>query len=168
MSGVPWSLLIKSPLAELEQMLGCRWKNIEQARQRSQETLRQLSKIIDTKPSSDSSVIVHGSLARQECTQGSDLDWTLLVDSQADAEDQQTFLAIQDSLSSEPIFKELGIKPPGREGTFGALAFSQPIVLFIGGEGDSNSNTTRRVLLLLEALPIGKRREALIEFAGGY
>ena len=34
------------------------------------------------------------------------------------------------------------------------------MIHYIGGENDSNSNTTRRVLLLLEALPIGRRREA--------
>jgi hypothetical protein len=54
----------------------------------------------------------------------------------------------------------LGLKEPGQEGTFGALAFSQPIIHYIGGEDDSNSNTTRRVLLLLESLPLGSRREA--------
>jgi hypothetical protein len=103
---------------------------------------------------------VHGSLARHECTQGSDLDWTLLVDSQADAEDQRTFLAIRTALGSDSVFKDLDLNKPGPEGTFGALEFSQPIVHFIGGEEDSNSNTTRRVLLLLEAEPIGVRRAA--------
>jgi hypothetical protein len=98
---------------------------------------------------------VHGSVARQECTQGSDLDWTLLVDGQADASVQETFLAIKKALSDAGHFKQ-----PGQEGTFGAVAFSQPIMHFIGGEEDSNSNTTRRVLLLLEAYPIGVRREA--------
>lgn len=38
---------------------------------------------------------------------------------------------------------------------------------FIGGEEDSNSNTTRRILLLLEALPIGERREAFDRVRNG-
>jgi hypothetical protein len=88
------------------------------------------------------------------------LDWTLLVDGQANAADQQTYLAMKNALYQEDVFKKLGLREPGKEGTFGALTFSQPMVLFIGGEEDSNSNTTRRVLLLLEALPVGKRREA--------
>lgn len=167
MSSSPCAGQSESPLAELEEILGCGWKNIESARQRTQEVLLQLSKIIEGKPGSDTSVVVHGSLARQECTQGSDLDWTLLVDGVADASVQQTFLEIKRALSNEQVFRQLSLKDPGNEGTFGALAFSQPIVLFIGGEEDSNSNTTRRVLLLLEALPIGERLKAFEQVRKG-
>lgn len=155
MSGSPCAGQSESPLVELEQTLGCSWENIEEARQSTQSTLLRLSKAIEGKPGSETSVVVHGSVARQECTQGSDLDWTLLVDGQADASIQDTFLSIKNALSDAGQFKK-----PGREGTFGALAFSQPIMHFIGGEEDSNSNTTRRVLLLLEGQPIGERHEA--------
>ena len=160
MSSSPCTGQSGSPLDELAELLHCRWSNIEQAKQRTHKTLDRLSEAIKDMPDADTSVIVHGSLGRFECTQGSDLDWTFLVDSQADAEDQNTFIAIKNALSNESIFNELKLKQPGREGTFGTLAFSQPIVLFIGGEEDSNSNTTRRVLLLLEAQPIGERRDA--------
>ena len=167
MSGIPWAGQGGSPLAELGQILGRRWAHLEEAWETTLRANHLLSKIIEDKliasgidPNSDTSVIMHGSLARHECTQGSDLDWTLLVDSQADAKDQKTCLAIKSALSDESIFKELGLKQPGPEGTFGGVEFSQPIVHFIGGEEDSNSNTTRRVLLLLEAQPIGIRREA--------
>jgi len=94
------------------------------------------------------------------------LDWTLLVDGIADASVQQRFLDIKNSLS-DTNFDELGLKKPGTEGTFGALAFSQPIMHFIGGEEDSNSNTTRRVLLLLEAVPIGERHGAFERVRNG-
>jgi hypothetical protein len=53
--------------------------------------------------------------------------------------------------------RELGYIPPGREGTFGSLAFSHDIIQYIGGEDDTNSNTTRRSLLLLESRPILNR-----------
>jgi hypothetical protein len=155
MSSSPCTDQNGSPLDELAELLQCRWENIELAKQRTQTTLLRLSGAIKDMPDADTSVIVHGSLGRSECTQGSDLDWTFIVDSQADAEDQNTFIEIKDALNSELVLKQ-----PGREGTFGTLAFSQPIVHFIGGEEDSNSNTTRRVLLLLEAQPIGERREA--------
>jgi len=140
---------------ELGQILGCSWKHIEEAWENTLKTRELLANIIEGKPGSETSVIVHGSVARQECTQGSDLDWTLLVDGQADASVQETFLVIKNALSNAGHFKQ-----PGQDGTFGAVAFSQPIMHFIGGEEDSNSNTTRRVLLLLEAQPIGVRREA--------
>jgi hypothetical protein len=157
MSGTPCAGQCESPLAELERILGCHWKNIEDARRRTEATLQQISKILEGQPGPDTSVIVHGSLGRYECTQGSDLDWTFLVDGEANAGVQNIFIEIKKALFEGAQFVELGLNPPGEEGTFGALAFSQPIVLFIGGEEDSNSNTTRRVLLLLEALPVGER-----------
>ncbi len=165
MSSSPLAGSEGSPLTELQKTLGCEWKNIEEARQRTKTTLKSLSTIIGGKPGEDTSVgpdtsvVVHGSLARLECTQGSDLDWTLLVDGVADASVQRRFLDIKNVLS-DANFEQLGLERPGQEGTFGALAFSQPIMHFIGGEEDSNTNTTRRVLLLLEAVPVGERRGA--------
>jgi hypothetical protein len=87
-----------------------------------------------------------------EFTTGSDLDWILLVDGQADATNQRTYLEIH-----RAIRESSRLRRAGREGTFEKLVFSQPIIHRIGGEEDSNSNTTRRILLLLEALPIGER-----------
>jgi DNA-binding XRE family transcriptional regulator len=52
--------------------------------------------------------------------------------------------------------REIQAKPPGREATFGNLAFRHEILHWIGGEDDSNANTTRRILLLLESKPIGR------------
>lgn len=49
---------------------------------------------------------------------------------------------------------------PGPTGTFGNMAFSHEIVHQIGGQSDTNKNTTQRILLLLESTPIGERREA--------
>lgn len=149
-----------SPLATLERILELEWTNIRDAWDRTNATLLGISKIIEGKPGPDTSVVVHGSLARQECTIGSDLDWTLLVDGVADASVQHTFLAIKGALNDETDFKRLGLKVPGQEGTFGSLAFSQPMMHYIGGEEDSNSNTTRRILLLLEAMPIGNGQKA--------
>jgi predicted nucleotidyltransferase len=166
MSGTSIAMPPSSQVAELSKLLSSRWANIDLAHERTEKAIRRLSEIIESTPGpdSDTSVVVNGSLARYECTQGSDLDWTLLVDAQANSDHQENLLAIRRSLNAtnekQGIFKELGLKPPGQEGTFGALAFSQPMVHYIGGEDDSNSNTTRRVLLLLEAIPIGKRHEA--------
>ena len=46
---------------------------------------------------------------------------------------------------------DLKMKKPGSEGIFGSMAFSHEIVHHIGGQADSNRNTTQRVLLLLES-----------------
>jgi hypothetical protein len=64
---------------------------------------------------------------------------------------------------SQRIHKTLGEKKfvdPGPTGTFGNMAFSHEIVHQIGGQSDTNKNTTQRVLLLLESCFIGKRGEA--------
>jgi predicted nucleotidyltransferase len=106
--------------------------------------------------SEDTSIVVFGSLARQELTSGSDLDWTLLVDGLANSDHLPITQEIRGVLEERlPNFK-----PPGQTGTFGNLTFSHDLVHQIGGQNDTNQNTTRRVLLLLESVPIGKRTEA--------
>jgi hypothetical protein len=75
---------------------------------------------------------------------------TLLVDGGVDP--QHLSLAAR----IEAVIAELADKPVGREGTFGNLAFSHELVHQIGGQGDSNQNTTRRILLLLESVAVGR------------
>jgi len=96
----------------------------------------------------DASLVVFGSLARNEATQGSDIDWSLLIDGQANGEHHDAALAIKSELS------KTGLPMPGVTGTFGTLIFSHDLVHQIGGDDDTNRNTTRRVLLLLESCPI--------------
>jgi hypothetical protein len=50
----------------------------------------------------------------------------------------------------------LAAKPPGPEGTFGKMVFSHGLIHEIGGEDDTNLNTTRRLLLLLESRAVGR------------
>lgn len=100
--------------------------------------------------SDDTSVIVSGSLARNEFTLGSDIDWSLLIDGFADANHQ----AVREKTAA--IINQHAAKTPGREGTFGQLAFSHELVHQIGGEDDTNRNTTRRLLLLLESAVVGR------------
>lgn len=47
-------------------------------------------------------------------------------------------------------------KQPGREGVFGTFVSSHDLIHRIGGETDTNANTTRRILLLLESIAIGR------------
>lgn len=101
----------------------------------------------------DVDVVVFGSLARQEWTTGSDVDWTLLIDGQATPDHRELSRRISNLISkTEYHGKEL--PAPGAEGIFGKMAFSHDIIHHIGGESDTNKNTTQRVLLLLESFPI--------------
>jgi predicted nucleotidyltransferase len=96
----------------------------------------------------DASLVVFGSLAREEWTTGSDVDWTLLIDGQADPEHLKIAQRV------EQQFQEMNFQAPGPTGVFGNLSFSHDIIHQIGGQNDSNRNTTQRILLLLESTPL--------------
>lgn len=136
----------------LENRLGREWASIQQAAVHAAHTVEKLRSALDSKFSSeDCSIVVFGSLARHEFTGHSDLDWTLLVD--GIASDGHWDMACQVRDTVRPVVK----KEPGREGTFGSLAFAHELLHRIGGSDDTNQNTTRRILLLLESLPFGRR-----------
>ncbi len=58
--------------------------SFENSRFLSEQSINKIKSIYTIPPfSSDEDFIVFGSIARRECTEGSDIDWTLLVDGQA-------------------------------------------------------------------------------------
>lgn len=95
----------------------------------------------------DTSVVVFGSLARDEYTTASDADWTLLIDGEANSDHRRVAQKIETSI------KDL-FKPPNPAGAFGGLTFSHQLIHNIGGAEDTNANTTQRVLMLLESRSI--------------
>jgi len=143
----------ESALLALEQQLGAEWHHLTEARKRSISKRAALKEALADKDDEDTSIVVFGSLARDEFTDGSDLDWTLLIDGHADPKHQDLVRTIRE------IVKLQSEKEPGREATFGSMAWSHSLVHLIGGEDDTNRNTTQRILMLLESAPI-RRREA--------
>jgi predicted nucleotidyltransferase len=113
-----------------------------------------LSQEIPAYASDDTSLVVFGSLARGEWTSGSDLDWTYLIDGQANSDHLKISQRIR------KVFLKAELQEPGQTGIFGNMAFSHDIVHQIGGQHDTNRNTTQRILLLLESRPIGARTDA--------
>lgn len=103
--------------------------------------------------SDDLDIVAFGSLARQEWTSGSDVDWTMLIDGQATPDHRRIAREIV-ALIKSTEFRGKHLPLPGAEGIFGNMAFSHDIIHHIGGQADSNRNTTQRVLMLLEAIPI--------------
>lgn len=131
------------------------WYNIEQG-VRSAETLRsELCETLSGLMSNDYDVVVFGSLARGEWTTASDVDWTLLLDGQASSDHRLIHHQIRSRLAKFQ-FRGKNLIDPGREGVFGNMAFSHDIIHHIGGQSDTNRNTTQRVLLLLEAASISE------------
>jgi hypothetical protein len=91
---------------------------------------------------------------RGEWTSKSDLDWTYLIDGEANSDHLKISQHIQG------LLRDNGYEEPGPTGTFGNMAFSHDIIHQIGGQHDTNRNTTQRILLLLESGSIGRRTEA--------
>ncbi len=135
----------------LQERLNVRWPSIEKAHADTLVMRRGLSELFTRRSGSDTSVVVFGSVARFEVTSGSDTDWILLVDGSAAPEHKRQEAEVEQALASNGYIK------PGQSGIFGKFVSSHDLIHKIGGEDDLNSNTTRRVLLLLESLPFGGR-----------
>ncbi len=138
-----------SAIDTLAARLGCEWRHLTAAEEASRRERERLTRAIAGRVPVDTSFVVFGSLARGEFTAGSDLDWTLLIDGRADRGHPTAVREIAGALTTA------GVRGPGPSGVFGNLAFSHPILHQIGGQDDSNRNTTQRILLLLESLALG-------------
>ena len=133
----------------LERQLGSNWPAIRKAQANTAEKRRDLDELFRDRNSPDTSVVVFGSVARGEETSSSDLDWILLIDGQSAPEHKEQERDIEHTLGLKRYIE------PGTSGVFGRMVGSHDLIHNIGGEDDLNSNTTRRVLLLLESLLSG-------------
>jgi hypothetical protein len=96
---------------------------------------------------SDAAVVLLGSWGRRELTAGSDDDWLLLVDGPPREGLGVAVDAVREVLGGERA-------GPGPQGSFGTVAFGRDLVQHIGLEDDDNRNLTRRMLLMLESVPV--------------
>jgi predicted nucleotidyltransferase len=141
----------EAELLLLRKRLREKWPHLRKARKKAQaERDRLTAGLLKLKyDHTDSSIVVFGSLARDEFTRGSDVDWTLLLDGQSDPKHMDLTRDIDNTLRS------LKTRAPRPGGTFGRFAVSHDLLHRIGGEDDTNRNTTQRILLLLESAVLG-------------
>ncbi len=120
----------------------------------TQKTINKLEKVLEPLNlyDLDYDIVLFGSIARNEYSLQSDIDWTLLIDGQANPRHYSVHKGIENELISE------GFTEPGVSGLFGQITFSQTLIHNIGGENDTNHNLTRRILLLLESIPVQVHR----------
>jgi predicted nucleotidyltransferase len=137
------------PILTLQSEVGEEWSAIRQARKTTVEINAKLEKALEGLPSTDAAIVVFGSLARKDWTK-SDVDWTLLIDGQADPGHLGIAQKVAQRLEDE------GFTGPGSSGIFGSMTFSHDLIQKIGGREDTNENTTRRVLLIQESEVFGK------------
>src|SRR5947209_12076645 len=133
----------RTPLQNLQQRLGVDWPHLHAARDRAMATKSLLSNALKHFDSADYVIVASGSLARNEFTSASDIDWTLLIDCPADPRHYEITTKVK------KVIDDIAAKPTGVEGTFSGMVFSHDLIHQIGGENDTNRNTTRRLLLLL-------------------
>src|ERR1019366_2010425 len=101
---------------DLAKQLGANWPFIRSGRQNSRIEISRIQEACKALVMPDTSLVVFGSLARLEFTDGSDIDWTLLVDGITIPQHLTVARQISDALA------KLEAKPPGRTGTFGNMA----------------------------------------------
>lgn len=106
----------------------------------------------EVKGDDDASVIFVGSWGRREVTRSSDNDFYVLVN--GPERDSMDVRPSTDEVSTLLREAEGGFARPGREGTFGEIVFLDSLVGRIGLGLDSNENTTRRMLLVLESTSV--------------
>lgn len=147
-------------VSALDRNSASRWSKIIAARDDALAVQRVLWNAIREFTSEDVDVVVFGSLARREWTSGSDVDWTLLIDGQSNSAHRITARKLEQALKGLS-YKGVPFKPPGSEGVFGSMVFSHEIVHHIGGQADSNRNTTQRILLLTEAIALRDKDDSL-------
>ncbi len=138
-------LKIPSYLDELKSQLRSDWPAIFPARETTAKRRDELRALLVGEDSADANVVVYGSMARCEMTSESDLDWTLLLDKPVDPADLATTQRIASKIYAAKFAE------PGKTNIFGSMTSSHSLVHDIGGQDDTNANTTRRVLLLLES-----------------
>lgn len=97
----------------------------------------------------DVSVVMFGSWARRELTGGSDNDWAILTPEGRERDDDVQQLA----LHCRSRFNDDG-KAPGAQDVFGIPFSWSPLAQYIGLDEDTNTNLTRRMLILLESVAL--------------
>ena len=149
-----------NPLQGLLAGLHIEAPNILSSYERAQEVERKIERALSEELSQwvslDTSLVVFGSLARREWTEKSDVDWTYLVDGQANSDHLTIAQRIKAILAGE-------FEQPNPQGAFASLVFSHDLIHQIGGQEDTNRNTTQRMLLLLESVAVGEKAQAAYE-----
>ena len=141
-------------LRKIEQKFELRLPSINSARENSTRIRQAITAVVDQATPENCGVVVCGSLGRSEMTCQSDVDWKLLVDGAVSAQHRDEVLRIDRTMGA--LSREFKFNSPNATGAFAGMCFSHELVHAIGGEADSNSNTTLRILLLLEARAISR------------
>jgi predicted nucleotidyltransferase len=136
----------ETPAAGAPTPYGSGSPNLNAATNRSRVEMKRLATLASGLFTTDETAfVVFGSLARGEFTSGSDVDWAVLIDGRAEADHVTVVHELHKRLENEKFIQ------PGQTGVFGDMVFSHGLIHEIGGDDDTNTNMTRRLLMLLES-----------------
>ncbi|MDO8212121.1 hypothetical protein [Conexibacter sp. CPCC 206217] len=158
-----------SSLEQLQQETGADVAALLRARERTTERLKKRQELLSALDvDDDATVVLMGSWGRHELTPSSDDDYMVLVrGKRAGAPPRPTPAQVGRAFAADPA----GSSRPGREGIFAQVVHSADLVQRIGLDDDSNTNLTRRMLLMLESVAAcnpdvlaGTRRDVIDDY----
>ncbi len=142
-------------LAKAAKLTGVELPALEEASKTSDKLLKNYKKRLYEKLSKDTpedmdktDIVLLGSIARGEASPKSDCDYYVLQHGAPANTTRRLTMAM------ERVLKDLEVRKPGAQGVFGEIVVAANLYESIGLELDSNTNMTRRVLLLSESKPL--------------
>ena len=141
-----------APLERLQQETGRRFGALLGARELTARRIAERRALLsDLAIDDDATVVLMGSWGRHELTSGSDDDYMLLVRglprTAGEPAPRPTVEEVAERFGRDPA----GFGAPGQTGVFAGVVFSADL-LRVGLDDDTNSNLTRRMLLVLESV----------------
>ena len=141
-----------SPLERLQEESGRAFPALLGARARTASRLAERAALLEgVAVHQQATVVLMGSWGRHELTAGSDDDYMVLVrgfaPSDGWAPEQETAAKVAERFARDPG----GFSAPGRQGVFAEVVHSVDL-LRVGLDDDTNTNLTRRMLLVLESV----------------
>lgn len=141
-----------SPLERLQEQAGCAFPTLVAARERTARRLAERAALLEGMAiERNVTVAFMGSWGRHELTAGSDDDYVVLVRGLSPAGDwgaeRDTAAQIAERFGRDPG----GFGAPGRQGIFAEVVYSADLMR-VGLDDDTNTNLTRRMLLVLESV----------------
>jgi hypothetical protein len=142
-----------APLARLQRHTGHAFPALTAARTRTAERLTDRRHLLDgVTIAQNATVALMGSWGRRELTGGSDDDYVVLVRGLSPTgggwgSANDTAANVAERFARDPG----GFSAPGRQGVFAEVVYSADL-LRVGLDDDTNTNLTRRMLLVLESV----------------
>lgn len=148
-------------VVRLEEVAGVRFQRISAARaETASRLLDRRDRLAAVEVDSDATVVLMGSWGRHEVTSESDDVFMVLFKGSERSDARPSIRSVADAL---------GGRPPGAEEIFGVHVWLEDLREKIGRDEDSNANLTRRMLFVLESVPVcgntvyQRARSALLE-----